>query len=167
MQNWKNKSSKQIQNMKIRHIRAKNGLFALNFFFSFQKPINKPCSCHSCLPTFEKSKSDADSLMKYWRLKKAEISLANSIFGHNLRTWFFPGMRFLQNAKELYKHFHFTPFSNKTKDLIFLKRWKTLFSGHFKPFWSILSNGDFSKKILVGHGHPHMARYTMQSFRKN
>ena len=30
----------------------------------FRKPINKPCSFHSCLSTLQKSKSDINSLLK-------------------------------------------------------------------------------------------------------
>ena len=46
----------------------------------FRKPVNKPCSFHSCLSTCQKSKSDINLLIKYWRLKNTEISLAKSHF---------------------------------------------------------------------------------------
>ena len=46
----------------------------------FRKPVNKPCFFHSCLSTCQKSKSDINLLVKYWRLKNTEISLAESHF---------------------------------------------------------------------------------------
>ena len=70
-------------------------------FFSENPLINKPCSFHSCLSTFQKSKSDVNPLMRYWLLKKTEISLAGNILGHNLRTRFFTGMQFSQNVNGL------------------------------------------------------------------
>ena len=48
--------------------------------FFFRKPVNEPCFFHSCLSTCQKSKSDINLLMKYWRLKNTEISLADSLF---------------------------------------------------------------------------------------
>ena len=47
---------------------------------SFRKPVNKSCSFHSCLSTCQKSKSDIHLLMKYWRLKNTEISMAERHF---------------------------------------------------------------------------------------
>ena len=46
----------------------------------FRKPVNEPCFFHSCLSTCQKSKSDINLLVKYWRLKNTEISLAKSHF---------------------------------------------------------------------------------------
>ena len=43
-------------------------------------PVNEPCFFHSCLSTYQKSKSDINLLVKYWRLKNTEISLAESHF---------------------------------------------------------------------------------------
>ena len=48
--------------------------------FFFRKPVNKPCSFHSCLLSCQKSKSDINLLMKNWWLKNTEISLAKSHF---------------------------------------------------------------------------------------
>ena len=42
-------------------------------------------------------KSNINLLMKHWRLKNIEISLA---IGYNLITWFFPSMQFSQNVSE-------------------------------------------------------------------
>ena len=46
----------------------------------FRKPVNEPCFFHLCLSTCQKSKSDINLLVKYWRLKNTEISLAESHF---------------------------------------------------------------------------------------
>ena len=46
----------------------------------FRKPVNKPCSFHSCLCTCQKSKWHITLLVKYWRLKNTEISLAEGHF---------------------------------------------------------------------------------------
>ena len=48
--------------------------------FFFRKPVNEPCFFYSCLSTCQKSKSDINLLVKYWRLKNTEISLAESHF---------------------------------------------------------------------------------------
>ena len=58
---------------------AINGLFATMRIF-FRKPVNNPCSFHSCLSTCQISKSDDDLLKKYWWLKNTEISLAKRHF---------------------------------------------------------------------------------------
>ena len=46
----------------------------------FKKPVNESCFFHSCLSICQKSKSDINILLKYWRLKNTEISLAESHF---------------------------------------------------------------------------------------
>ena len=46
----------------------------------FRKPVNEPCSFHSCLSTCQKSKWDINLLVKYWWLKNTEILLAESHF---------------------------------------------------------------------------------------
>ena len=56
-----------------------NGSFATIRIF-FRKPVNNPCSFHSCLSTCQISKSDDDLLKKYWWLKNTEISLAKRHF---------------------------------------------------------------------------------------
>ena len=45
-----------------------------------RKPVNEPCFFHLCLSTCQKSKSDINLLVKYWRLNDTEISLAESHF---------------------------------------------------------------------------------------
>ena len=87
VQNLKNKSSKQTRIISIRHFQAKNDLFSQKFFF--QKPINKSCSFHWFLSTFKNPKSDANPLLKYWRLKKTEISLAGSVLDIDWQANFF------------------------------------------------------------------------------
>ena len=91
-------------------------MFYVSQFFS-QKPISKPGYFYSFLSTSKKSKSDVKQSMKYWQLRKTETSFGESIFGNNLRTTFSPSMGLLQD----FKHFHFTPFPDKTKDSLFLK----------------------------------------------
>ena len=56
----------------------------------FRKPVNEPCFFHSCLSTCHKSKSDIYLLVKYWRLKNTEISLAKSHFWQYLENHIFP-----------------------------------------------------------------------------
>ena len=46
----------------------------------FRKTVNEPCFFQSCLSTCQKSKSYITLLVKYWRLKNTEISLAESLF---------------------------------------------------------------------------------------
>ena len=46
----------------------------------FRKPVNESCFFRSCLSICQKSKSDINILLKYWRLKNTEISLAESHF---------------------------------------------------------------------------------------
>ena len=46
----------------------------------FRKPVNKPCSFHSCISTCQKPKSDINLLMKYSRLRNTDISLAERHF---------------------------------------------------------------------------------------
>ena len=48
--------------------------------FVLNKPVNEPFFFHSCLSTCQKSKSDVNPLLKYWRLKNTEISLAKRHF---------------------------------------------------------------------------------------
>ena len=49
-------------------------------FFFFRKPVNELCFFHSCLSTCQKSQSDINLLVKYWRLKNTEIPLAEGHF---------------------------------------------------------------------------------------
>ena len=58
---------------------AINGSFATMRVF-FRKPVNKPCSFHSCLHSCQISNSDDDLLKKYWWLKNTEISLTKKHF---------------------------------------------------------------------------------------
>ena len=46
----------------------------------FRKSINEPYFFHARLSTCQKSKSDINLLVKYWRLKNTEISLAEIHF---------------------------------------------------------------------------------------
>ena len=48
--------------------------------FFFRKTVNEHCSFHSYRSTTQKSKSDINLLVKYWRLKNTGISLSESHF---------------------------------------------------------------------------------------
>ena len=65
--------------MRMRNFLVQNDPFPQMRIF-FRKPINEPCFFHSCLSTCQKSKSNINLLVKYWRLKNTEISLAESHF---------------------------------------------------------------------------------------
>ena len=63
----------------------------------FRKPVNKTCSHHSCLSTYQKSMLDIHLLIKYWWLKNTEISLAKSHIWNQI----FSKHVVLQNVNEL------------------------------------------------------------------
>ena len=116
----------------------------------FRKPVNEPCSCHSCLSTSQKSKSDINLLVKYWWLKNTETSLVDSflaiIWEPNFsQAWSF--CRMLMN----HKNFHFTQIPDKTNDVIFLKSPKTMFLGHFWPFLVIFAGWGFFQKFWLSN----------------
>ena len=130
---------------------AINGLFATMRIF-FRKPVNNPCSFHSCLSTCQISKSDDDLLKKYWWLKNTEISLAKRHF--STITW---GQDFSQafSLHEMlinHKNSRSTAIPDKTHDTIFLKCPKTVFLGHFRLFLVIFARRQFaSKKLPLFH----------------
>ena len=72
-------SSSRSRVMRMHNFWAQNGPFPQMRIF-FRKPVNEPRFFHSCLSTCQKSKSDINLLVKYWRLKNTEISLAESHF---------------------------------------------------------------------------------------
>ena len=96
----------------------------------FRKPVNEPCFFYSCLSTCQKSKSDINLLVKYWRLKNTEISLAESHFWITWELDFSQACSFRRMLMN-HKNFHFTQIPEKTNDVIFLKSPKTMFLGHF------------------------------------
>ena len=69
----KKNSSRGSRVVGIHNIWDQNEIF-------FRKLVNEPCFFHSCLYTWQKSKSDINLLVKYWQLKNTEISLAGSLF---------------------------------------------------------------------------------------
>ena len=151
--------------MRMHHFWAQKGPFAPNKNF-FIKPVNKPCSFHSCLSTFQKSKTyqSTDEILtikKYWNLISQEAFLAIS--------WepdFSQACSLCRMLRD-HKNFHFIPIPGKTIDLIFLKSPKTLFLGHFWPFLVIFAWRIFSKKSgSVTHNYI-WALNTMLNFRKN
>ena len=104
-------------------------------FFFFQKTW-KWALFLSFLSTCQKSKSDINLLVKYWRLKNTEISLAEN---YNLRTGFFLSVLFLKNV-------HLTQIPDKSNDEIFLKSTKTMFLVYFWPFLVIFARWGFLPK---------------------
>ena len=75
---WKN-SSIGSRVTRMRNFWAQNSPFPQMRIF-FQKPVKEPCFFHSCLSTWQKSKSDIFLIVKYWRLKNTEISLVKNNF---------------------------------------------------------------------------------------
>ena len=116
----------------------------------FRKPVNKPCSFHSCLSTCQKSKSDINLLIKYWRLKNTEISLAKSHFWLTWEPDFSQACSFRRMLRN-HKNFRFTQIPDKVNDVIFLKSSKTMFLGHFWPFLVILAWWGFFQKFRLCH----------------
>ena len=86
----------------------------------FRKPVNEPCFFHSCLSTCQKSKSDINLLVKYWRLKNTEISLAESHFWITWELDFSQACSFRRMLMN-HKNFRFTQIPDKTNDMIFQK----------------------------------------------
>ena len=129
MQNFKKKSFQQIQGYEDAQILDPKWPICPNENF-FRKPVNEPCSFHSCLSTCQKSKWDINLLVKYRRLKNTEISLADSF------------LRMLMN----HNNFHLTQIRGKTNDVIFLNSPKTLLLDHFGPFLVIFTQWVFFSK---------------------
>ena len=68
---FKKNSSSRSRVKRMRYFGAKNGLFSETKMW-FRKPVNDPCVYYSGLSTCQKSKSDINLLLKYWRLKNTE-----------------------------------------------------------------------------------------------
>ena len=127
-----------------------------NFFF--RKPVNKPCSYPLCLSAFQKSKTDINLFMKYWRF----IEYWNLISWEPFLaiTWepdFSQACSFCRILKDN-KNFRFTPTPDKTNDLFFLKSPKTSFLALFDHFWHHF----FQNSLSLSH-----ITSTILSFRKN
>ena len=124
--------------------------------FFFRKPVNEACFFHSRLSTCQKSKSDINLFVKYWRLKNTEVSWSESFF--LAITWETDFSQAYSFRRMLMNHqnFHSTQIPDKTNNMIFLKSLKTMFLGHFDHFWSFLPNGDFFRKIRLCHAQQFM-----------
>ena len=130
-------------------------------FFFKKNPVNKPCSFHSCLSTYQKSKSDINLLMKYWRLKNNKISWKITWEPDFSQPCSF--CRMLMN----HKNFRFTQIPDKTNDAVFLNSPRTLFWDHFWSFLVTFAQWRFfPKNPAVTHNYI-WAPNTMLSFRKN
>ena len=137
------------------HFWAQNGPFAMKKF-SLVKTIiitfvylsvlfimqNLIWANYSYLSTCQKSKSNINLLMKYWK-RNTEISLDKEAF--LAITWeshFSQACSFCRRLMN-HKNFHFTQIPDKTNDTIFSKSLKTLFLDDFCPFLSFLPDRDF------------------------
>ena len=78
-QNVKKKFFQWIQSYEDVQLLGPKCPISLNEKF-FQKTCYEPCFFHLCLSTCQKLKSDINLLVKYWRLKNTEISLAETHF---------------------------------------------------------------------------------------
>ena len=146
---------------------AQNGPFPRMIIF-FRKPVNEPCFFHSGLSTCQKSKSDVNLFVKYWRLKNTEISFIES---HFLAITWEPEFSQACSFRRMlinHKNFHFRQILDKTNDVIFLKSPKTMFLGHFFPFLVIFPwCGFFLKKFCSVTHNLIWVPNTVLSFRKN
>ena len=136
--------------MRMHHFLGPKWPISPNEIF-FRKPVNEPCFFHSCLPTCQKSKSDINLLVKYWRLKNTEISLAKPFLAITWEQDFSQACSFHRMLMN-HKNFHFTQIPDKTNDAIFLKSPKTMFWGHFWQFLVIFAWwGFFPKNLALSH----------------
>ena len=153
--------------MRMHNFWAQNGPFPQMRIF-FRKPVNEPCFFHSCLSTCQKSKSDINLLMKYWRLKNTEYWNPIGWEQFLAITWepdFSQACSFCRMLMN-HKNFCFTQIPDKTNDIIFLNSPKTLFLGSFLTiFGHFCLMGIFSKKSSSVTCN--MVPNTMLSFRKN
>ena len=69
--------------------------------FFFRKPIRKPCCVHSCLSRCKRSKSDVNSLMRYWQLQNTENSLTDIVRWRN--AYFYGDL----DMESIWNFFHF------------------------------------------------------------
>ena len=133
----------------MRNFRAQNGPFPQMRIFSENLLMSLICFIHAYL----QAKNQSQILIYYeiltikenWNLIGQKPFLAV--------TWepdFSQACSFRKMLMN-YKNFHFTQIPYKTNDVIFFKRPKTMFLGHFWPFWSFLYDGDFSQKIWLSH----------------
>ena len=110
----------------------------------FRKPVDKPSSYHSSLPTRQKINVRCQSIheiltiKEYWNHIRQEPILSITWEPDFSQTYSFH--RILKD----HKNFRFTPILDKANDFIFKKVHKILFVG---PFWHHF----FSKKSLLCH----------------
>ena len=102
------------------------------------------------------AKNQSQILMKYWRLKNTEISLAKSHFWLQLENQIFPKHAVFAERLLNHKNFRFTQIPEKTNDMIFLISPKTLSLDHFWSFLVFYAHGDFFQKIQYFHTQLYM-----------
>ena len=84
----------------MRNFGAQNGPFAQMRIFFSENLLMELVPFILPISTCQKSKSDINLLVKYWRLKNTKISLAESHLWIYLRTRSFSRMQFSQNVNE-------------------------------------------------------------------
>ena len=105
---FKQNSSCTSRVMRMCSFWTQNGLFPQMIVF-FRKPVHEPCFFYLCLSTCQTSKSDINLLVKYWWLNNTEKShWPRAIFVFNLRTRFFPSMKFSQDVNKPYELWFYT-----------------------------------------------------------
>ena len=97
---FKKNSYSRSRVMRMHNFWAQNGPFPQMIIFSENLLTSLVSIIHAYLHAKNQSQILIYLLMKYWRLKNTEISLAKSVFDYNLRTRFFPSMQFSQNVSE-------------------------------------------------------------------
>ena len=124
---------------------AQNGSFPQMRIF-FRESVNKPCSFRAYLRAKNQSQIfsiyEILTIKEYWNLIGREQFLAI--------TWqldFFQACRFRRMLIN-HKNFRFIQIPDKANDMISLKSRKTLFLGHFWPYFP---DGDFFQKFRLSH----------------
>ena len=164
VQNWK-KKFQRIQSYEDAQFLGPKWPISPNENF-FRKPVHEPCFFHSRLSTCQKSKSDINLFVKYWRLKNTEISLAESLFWLTWEPDFSQACSFHRMLMN-HVNFNFTQIPSNTNGMIILKSPKTMSLSHFWPFLVIFAQYRFFPKNLALSHNYIWAPVTMLSFRKN
>ena len=116
----------------------------------FRKTFDEPCFLHPCLSICQKSKSDINLLVKYWRLKNTEISLAESHFWITWELDFSQACSFRRMLMN-HKNFHLTQIPDKTNGVIFLKIPKNMFWSILTIFGHFCLMGILPKNLALSH----------------
>ena len=108
----------------------------------FRKPVDKPSSYHSCLPTFQNLKSDINLLMKYWRLKNTKLFL--------VITWEIDFSQSYSFCRILKNHKIFLLHQFQTKLMTWFSE-KVQINHAFCAFWLFLASFFWKKNPALSH----------------